>query len=224
MSARDVWGFSVGYFVFWLARASEPLICTICACGFCRASWRSLGIARWSLRLLLTAALELCPFTHRCAISARDDWGFSILFGYFVFGFALVLGLLRRTTRACGSGVRAVAQLSRFRSWHGGHVRWPVLLIAALSCRPYRASLCHVGQRCLGRQRLGTLCFGSLVRQSRYMHHVCVWLACELALLSGTARWSLRVAIAAGRCAELSPFHLSLCHAGQRCLGLPLWV
>ena len=34
MSARDVRGFSVGYFVFWLARASKTLICTICACGF----------------------------------------------------------------------------------------------------------------------------------------------------------------------------------------------
>ena len=54
-----------------------------------------------------------------------------------------------------------------FRSWHGGHVRWPVLLIAELSCRPYRASLRHVGQRCHGLQRLGILCFGSLVRQSR---------------------------------------------------------
>jgi hypothetical protein len=89
MSARDVRGFSVGYFVFWLARASEPLICTICACGFCRASWRSLGIARWSLRLLLTAALELCPFTHHCAISARDVRGISI----FRLG-TLCLGLL----------------------------------------------------------------------------------------------------------------------------------
>ena len=30
----DVWGFSVGYFVFyWQARASEPLICTTYACG-----------------------------------------------------------------------------------------------------------------------------------------------------------------------------------------------
>ena len=79
---------------------------------FCRASWRSLGIARWSLRLLLTAALELCPFTHHCAISARDVRGFSIFFvGYFVFGFALASGLQIRTTRACGSGVRAVARL-----------------------------------------------------------------------------------------------------------------
>ena len=34
MSARDVWGFSFGYFVFyWQARASEPLICTTYACG-----------------------------------------------------------------------------------------------------------------------------------------------------------------------------------------------
>ena len=35
MSARDVRGFSsvFGYFAFWLARASEPLICTTCACG-----------------------------------------------------------------------------------------------------------------------------------------------------------------------------------------------
>ena len=75
-----------------------------------------------------------------------------------------------------------------------------------------------------GASALGTLCSGSLVRRSRYMHHVCVWFACELALLSGIARWSLQVAIAADRCAELSPFHLSLCHVGQRCLGLQRWV
>ena len=66
---------------------------------FCRASWRSFQVvARVSLRVasvLLTAALELCPFTHRCAISATDDWGFSILFGYFAFGH-FVLGMLSR--------------------------------------------------------------------------------------------------------------------------------
>ena len=95
-----------------------------------------------------------------------------------------------------------------------------MLLTAALSCAPTEHHCAMSARVMSGASALGTLCFRSLVRHSRYMHHVCVWLACELAQLSGIARWSLRVAIAAGRCAELSPFHLSLCHVGQRCLGL----
>ena len=76
---------------------------------------------------------------------------------------------------------------------------------AELLC-PYRASLRHVGQRCQGLQRLGTLFSGSLVRQSCYMHDMCLWLfRASWCSFVGIARWSLRVASAADRCAELSP-------------------
>ena len=106
-----------------------------------------------------------------------------------------------------------------FRSWHGGHFRWRVLLTTALSCRLYRASLRHAGQRCQGLQLLGTLWFAR-ASEPLIARRVRVALACEPAQLSGIARCSLRVASAADCCAELSPFHASLCHVGQRCQGL----
>ena len=51
--------------------------------------WRSfqvLRVSHFEWRVLLTAALSCSPFTHHCAMSARDVRGFSSVFGYFVLG------------------------------------------------------------------------------------------------------------------------------------------
>ena len=84
-----------------------------------------------------------------------------------------------------------------------------MLLTAALSCSPFSASLRHVGQRCLGLQHYQVLYCWSLLRQGRLRaRRVRVVLACEPAQLSGRGTlWSLWVASASDRCAELSPLH-----------------
>ena len=97
-----------------------------------------------------------------------------------------------------------------FRSWHGGHFRWPVLLTAALSCRHYRASLRHVGQICVWGFSIvfGYFVFGSLVRQSRsYARRVPVALVARArAAFTSWRMVTLSSEYAADRCAELSPF------------------
>ena len=109
-----------------------------------------------------------------------------------------------------------------FRSWHGGHLGWRVLLTAALSCRPHRASLRHVGQRYQGRQHCVWVLCVWLARASEPL--ICTTCARGSGVRAGAAfrncAWSLQVASAADRCAELSPFHASLRHVGQRCQGL----
>ena len=63
-----------------------------------------------------------------------------------------------------------------FRSWHCGHFEWRVLLTAALSCRPYRASLRHVARDVRG---FSVWIFCVLARscvRAAEMHDACVWL------------------------------------------------
>ena len=141
----------------WLWRAS---------CGAAFRSWHC-GHFRW--RVLLIAALSCRPFTHHCAMSARDVRGFSVW----------VLCVLARSCVRAADMHDVCAWLRRaswrsFQELHGGHFEWRVLLTAALSCRPYRASLRHVGQRCQGLQQ----CVWVL----------CVWLARASAPLICTTR------------------------------------
>ena len=86
----------------WLWRAS---------CGAAFRSWHC-GHFRW--RVLLIAALSCRPFTHHCAMSARDVRGFSSVFRYFVFS------LLSRQGRSYARRV-PVALVARaraaFTSW-----------------------------------------------------------------------------------------------------------
>jgi hypothetical protein len=118
--------------------------------------WRSCQVvARWSLpvaSVLLTAALSRRPCRHRCAMSARDVWGFSCI-GYWCFGS------LMRQSHSYARHVRA-ALSSELRRSCQVLTRWSlrVLLAAALSCRPCHASLRHVGLRCLGFQLYWVLC------------------------------------------------------------------
>ena len=93
-----------------------------------------------------------------------------------------------------------------FRSWHGGHFRWRVLLIAALSCRPFTHH-CAMSARDVRGFSVWVLCVlaRSCVRAAD-MHDMCLWLfRASWCSSIGIARWSLRVASAADRCAELSP-------------------
>ena len=67
---------------------------------------------------------------------------------------------------------------------------------------------------------MGILCLARSCVGAADMHDVCVWLWRASRRSFQELRGSLRVASAADCCAELSPFHASLCHVGQRCQGL----
>ena len=148
-------------------QGSRGTLCLVCSRvraekhGLCvwlwRASRRSFQEFRGSLRVASAAdcCAELSPFHaslchvgQRCQGLQHCDWVLRVW-------FSRASGPRRRTTCAC---VWRASCGAAFRSWHGGHFGWRVLLTAALSCRPYRASLRRVGQRCLGLQLLDTTC------------------------------------------------------------------
>ena len=76
--------------------------------------WRSLQVvARWSLQVASAAdrCAELSPLPSITA-PCRPEMSGASAFGYFVLWLAHASEPLICTTCACGSGVRAVAQLS----------------------------------------------------------------------------------------------------------------
>ena len=154
---------------------------------------------------------SLCHVGQRCQGLQHCDWVLRVW-------FSRASGPRRRTTCAC---VWRASCGAAFRSWHGGHFAWLVLLTAALSCAPTEHH-CAMSARDVRGFNVWVRCF--LARScvgAADMHDMCLWLfRASWCSSIGIARWSLRVASAADRCAELSPFHASLCHVGQRCLGL----
>ena len=114
MSARDVRGFS--FWVFCVlarscVRAADMHDVCVWLWRASRRSFQELRGAHFEWRVLLTAAPSCRLFTRHCAMSARDVRGFSIVIGYFVFGFLARQGR-GGARRVHVSGVRAVAQLS----------------------------------------------------------------------------------------------------------------
>ena len=175
MSARDVRGFNVWVRCF-LARSCVGAadMHDMCLWLF-RASWcSSIGIARWSLRVASAAdrCAELSPLS-RITVPCRPEMSGASAFS--LGTLCLVCSRVRAAdTHDVCVWLWHASFGAAFRSWHGGHFGWRVLLTAALSCRPYRASLRHVGQRCQGLQQ----CVWVL----------CVWLARASAPLICTTR------------------------------------
>ena len=157
MSARDVRGFSIiRYFIVGLSCVRAAYVHDVCV-WFWRASRRSCQVGarcgHFGWRVLLTAALSCRPCTALLRHFGQRCLGLQ---RWVLLCFrSLVRQPLLCTTCACG---RRASCDAAFRSWHGGHFGWRVLLTAALSCRPYRASLRRVIQRCLGLQLLDTAC------------------------------------------------------------------
>ena len=130
------------------------------SCGAAFRSWHG-GHFRW--RVLLIAALSCRPFTHHCAMSARDVRGFSVW----------VLCVLARSCVRAADMHDVCAWLRRaswrsFQELHGGHFEWRVLLTAALSCRPFTHHCAMSARDVMGFSSVfGYFVFGSLVRQRR---------------------------------------------------------
>ena len=89
----------------------------------------------------------------------------------------------------------------------GGRFKWRVSLAAALSCCAPTEHHCAMSARDVRGFNVWVRCF--LARScvgAADMHEMCLWLfRASWCSSIGIARWSLRVASAADRCAELSP-------------------
>ena len=142
MSARDVRGFNVWVRCF-MARSCVGAadMHDMCLWLF-RASWcSSIGIARWSLRVASAAdrCAELSPLS-RITVPCRPEMSGASAFS--LGTLCLVCSRVRAAeTHDVCVWLWHASSGAAFRSWHGGHFGWRVLLTAALSCRPYRASL-----------------------------------------------------------------------------------